>query len=220
MKLAHSVDLDHHRRLRAILKNHQNAAVKLAGGPAMRRAAKDFGLLRGKTLEIETDGELTILFDHAIYDRRHRGTTAVQRYLAGLAPTDDPDERLVREAMARHRYSMFEIEDVHPGTGLLLRDLVRGGTLFVVDESMSLTGVPGMFMAERVLPLPDYWLPTGGGFPIIPVAVRMIEQTFLPALEATEEDLENLSPEAAQELATVIIGAGFEEGSTGDVEYR
>jgi hypothetical protein len=214
-----SIDLDRHQRFRAILRRHQNAAAATIPVPLMPKCGRDFGLLKGKQLQLETDAELIILMDHALYDRRDRGKTTVQRYLEKLPQTDDSDEALVRAAMAAHRYSLYEVATVHPGVGLVHRDLVRGGTVFVVDVAMSQTIAAGALMAERLLPLPDYWAPSGAGFPISPEAAWEIQQTLVPALEASEDDLTAMSPEAAADLATAILRAGFEEGTTGEVTY-
>ena len=43
---------------------------------------------------------------------------------------------------------------------------------------------------------------------------------IVPALEASEDDLAALSPEGAAELAAAIVAAGFDAGTTGDVEFR
>jgi hypothetical protein len=216
---APSVDLDRHQRFRAILRRHQNAAAGTIPVPLIRKCGRDFGLLRGKQLQLETDAELIILMDHALYDRRDRGKTTAQRYLENLPKTGDPDERIVRAAMAGHRYSLYEVATVHPGVGLVHRDLVRGGTVFVVDVAMSQTISVGALMAERLLPLPEYWGPSGAGFPISPEAAWGIQQTLVPALEASEDDLTAMSPDAAADLATAILRAGFKEGTTGQVGY-
>jgi hypothetical protein len=104
--------------------------------------------------------------------------------------------------------------------GLVSRDLVRGGTVFVVDLAMSKIAVPGMLLSERLLPVGDYWTPSGSGFPITPEAAWQVQQTIVPALEASEDDLAAMSPEANAELATALIKLGFEEGSTGKIEFR
>ena len=81
------VDLRRHRRLRIILTNHQNSAVKAVPRTAFRKWAKTFGLVEGRKLLLESDGELTILLDFLIYHHRQRGTTLVQKYLATLPPS-------------------------------------------------------------------------------------------------------------------------------------
>src|SRR5687768_14110791 len=132
MKLP-AIDLNHHRRLRAILKNHQNRAAKTVPRTAFRKWARTFDLLVGDLLLVETDAELTILFDFLIYHPRQRGRTLAQKYLASLPPTNDPDETLIRHAMANPRYALLKVTASHSFTGVTARDLLRGTTAFVVD---------------------------------------------------------------------------------------
>jgi hypothetical protein len=46
---------DEYRRLRVILRKHQNAAVKTISGTTFRKCAKTFGMLDGKKLMLESD---------------------------------------------------------------------------------------------------------------------------------------------------------------------
>jgi len=221
MKQQPHVDLKRHHRLRAILRKHQNAVVTTVPRTALLGWAKRFGLAVGNRLLLETEGEMVILFDYLIYHHRQRDTTLVQRYLAGLPATDDPDETLVRRAMGSPRFSMFEIERAHSFIGVVVRDLVCGGSDFVVDQGLSTSVKPGRYMAHRLLPLPDYWMTSGAGFPISSEVVDTIQQTFLPVLRLTEgENLRRLSSKARDELATLVTGAAIKEGTTRDIEFQ
>jgi hypothetical protein len=92
------VDLKHHRRLRAVLTSHQNRAVQSVPRTTFRKWAQTFGLVEGDKLLLESEGELTILLDFLIDHHRQRGKTLVQKYLAKLPLTDEPEEKLVRPA--------------------------------------------------------------------------------------------------------------------------
>ena len=215
------VDLKLHRRLRAVLRGHQNAVVRTVPRTAFRKWAKRFGLLEGDKLVLESEDEMTILVDFLIYHHRQRGKTLVQKYLARLPPADGPEEVLIRAAMSSPRFSVYEVEEMRPFVGVVVRDLVRGGPVFVVDEALSTSAKPGMVLALRLLPLPSYWMTSGSGFPLSPEVVHTVRDVFLPALRQTEgHDLSHLSPEAEDELATVVTGAAIREGTTGDIEFR
>lgn len=214
------IDLELHRRWRAVLRGHQNRVVGTLARPVMRGVAIEFGLLEGDTLLLETNDELTILFDHLIYDRPQQGKTAVERYVAGLPATDDAHERIVREAMLGQRYSVFEIELAHKGTGVVMRDLLRDESLLSVDEALSATAKKGMLMAYRVLPVPGYWMPSGGGFPISEEAVQIVLDTFEPKVKRNPHGTATLSRQDEQRLAAVVVGEGFDEGSTALIGYR
>ena len=65
------------------------------------------------------------------------GRTLIEEYLrrdpGGLAPGD----RSVLEEWKRSRYSLFEVQEVRPGSGVLVQDLLAGGEFFVHDVSSS-----------------------------------------------------------------------------------
>jgi hypothetical protein len=206
-----SVDADRYRTLRAVASRHQNAAVAKVSKTAMNRGATDMGLLDGKTMLLETDQELTILFDHLIYDRVSRGKTPMQRYLDKLPETDDADEALVRGGMSRQVLTLFEIEKVEHGTGLLGRDLLRDRTHFVVDELLSISASPGQTLVLRLLDLGDWFIASGAGFPITSELAAELRELPVPDPE---------TPKDREALAAKIIAAGFESGCTGAVEFR
>ena len=215
------VDLKHHRRLRAVLTSHQNRAVQSVPRTTFRKWAKTFGLVEGDKLLLESEGELTILLDFLIYHHRQRGKTLVQTYLAKLPLTDEPEEKLVRQAMAGPRFSMFEVRESHSFTGIVVRDLVQGGVAFVVDEALSTSAKPGLLLASRLLPLPDYWMTSGAGFPLSPEVVEVVKGVFLPALKTVQgHDLAELVSAAEDELAAVVIGVAMRDGTTGDIEFK
>lgn len=221
MKRTPAIDLRHHRRLRAILRHHQNAATTTVPRAAILKWAREFGIAEGDTLQLESNDELIILFDFLIYHHRRRGRTLAQNYLAGLPPTQDPDETMIRQAMGSPTFSAFNVRAARPSVGVEVRDLVRGGTTFVVDEALSTSVRPNAFLALRLLPLPGYAMTSGAGFPLSRDVVGTIKQLFLTALRGTEgTDLTHLSPEAEDELATVITGAAFIDGTTAAIHFK
>jgi hypothetical protein len=146
---------------------------------------------------------------------------AKRRPSISLPATRDPDKLLVREAMSHPRYSMFEVEEVHRGTSVTMRDVVRDDSLLVVDEGLSRSMRRRCTLAYRLLPFPEYWMTTGSGFPLTREAVAEIQNTVLPGLRSTERpDLSRLSAKAEVELERAIIGAGFQEGGTARVHYQ
>ena len=52
-----NVDLRRHRRLRAVLTNHQNLAVRSVPRTAFRKWGKKFGLVEGDKLLLDSEGE-------------------------------------------------------------------------------------------------------------------------------------------------------------------
>ncbi len=213
------VDQEKHSQIRVVLQKHQNTVVKTVSKAAFNRTAKKLELLDGEQLMLESESELVILYDHLIYDRRTRGKTPVERYLAKLPKSDDPVEQLVRQAMMNQQLSLFQIEDVYEGLGVSVRDLLSDDLEFVADLSLSQSVSPGWTLAMRLLPLPDYSISSGAVFPIHADAVMVIQHFGIPLMMAIESDL-SLASKVREELAAAIIGAGYSEKTTAEVEYR
>ena len=94
---------------------------------------------------------MTLPEDLAIYLPRPGRSHPLDRYarVARFAPGSD--EAIVLAAMRRARFSLWRVERRHPTTGLILRDLLRGGETWLVDEAMEKNAPPGVEMAARLL---------------------------------------------------------------------
>ena len=85
---------------------------------------------------LESEHEMGLAEDLAIYLPRLGRSHPLDRYAraAGLAP--DSDEAIVLEAMRHARFSLWRVERRHETAGLILRDLLRGEEIWLVDETM------------------------------------------------------------------------------------
>ena len=225
-----AIDLARHRRRRQILRAHQNAAVDMISPTAMRRCARRVGLLDGDQLLLESESELIILKDHVIYDHRERGRSVVDRYLAKLPPSDDPDENTVHNAMAGARFSVFEVVGAVEGLGVFVNDVLRGGDgggsgvrgAFVVDENLSRSATPGFLLAARLLPMGDYACCSGAAIPIGDETLAMLQLVLEPIIrvsDAPDAGGTALRRQLETEVATAVIAAGLEEGGGSRVKY-
>src|SRR5437870_9030543 len=77
------------------------------------------------------------------------------------------DDFLLLSALVRARYSMFQIEDMVPGLGAVIRDLLRGDEIFIVDVGLSESAIERFIMACRIFaPTPDFFMTTGTALPV------------------------------------------------------
>jgi hypothetical protein len=213
------INLDEYRRLRDLIRRHHSAVVETLPRATLLKCAKMFGLLRKNKLLLESESELTILMDYCIYTHRQRGRSLMDLYLAKLVTTNDPADQEIAEAMLKARFSIFKFQQVHPGRGVTVVDLVRGDSLLLVDEALSRSMAKGSVLATRVLPFPSFWVTTGAGFPISEDVLWLVMKVLVNQFLLTEGDLSHLSVEADAELATTVIGAAFKEKTTASVSY-
>lgn len=149
-------------------------AVKL-GDKLARRLSKDdlhagarkLGMLHRGTLVFDSEDQMPVLMDYCIYDVFRNGQNAVAQYLAAF-PDSAGDEALCLQAMQRATYSLLTVESVERELGIIVQDLRTGESTLVVDMGLSVTALPGLVLATRLLPF-DGLTMTGGA--ALPVAV-------------------------------------------------
>jgi SEC-C motif-containing protein len=191
-------------------------------------SAERLGLLspapgrRGEeVLLLEDEYEISVLMDYCLYHGRRDGCTVVDQALADAPPAAGSDELLLLEAMQGARFSVFAVEEVAPGIGVHVRDLLRDELLFLVDIGFSQTATPGLLLAGNVICLPELSMTTGAMLPVNRMVVEGLLQ-HLPErfATATVRQFRQLSPHDQSELAGFVIHACLAGGAASYVEAR
>jgi hypothetical protein len=142
--------LTRYRRLREISTRHHSEALRFIPRSTLLEQARRLGLTIGKVLVADSIDELTLAFDLCLYTAAPGRSRGIDRYArsAGIAPGSDED--LMLKAMCQARFSVFQVERPHETAGLLVRDLMRGEGLWLVDENLERTAPGGLTLAMRV----------------------------------------------------------------------
>ena len=111
------------------------------------------------------------------------------------------------EAMRQARFSLWRVERRHETTGLILRDLLRGEEIWLVDEAMEKSAPPGVEMAARLLQ-PESFAMTARI--IVPVTPDLMEEVFTraPALRRTQGDALASDPRFAIGIYRAAVATG------------
>jgi hypothetical protein len=72
-----------------------------------------------------------------------------------------PDEALVLQGLQASRFSIFRVIGRCEPAGVLLEDLMRGGTIPLLDEGLERSARPGEVFAMRVAPIEDFVITCG-----------------------------------------------------------
>ena len=158
--------LTRYRRLREISKRHQTEAVRYVPHSALLDQARRIGLAVGKTLVAESMDELTLAFDLALYTAPPGRSRGIERYARSAAVAAGSDDEVVLQAMRQARFSVWQVERRHEAVGLVVQDLMRENSLWLVDESLEQTAPEGVSVAMRVI-MPEAFAMTCGV--IVPV---------------------------------------------------
>ena len=143
--------LTRYRRLRQIGKELHEAVLDVVAPKVVLDWAKRLGLARGGTVLLESEQEMILAEDLAIYLARPGRSHPLDRYARAARLPPGADEAIVLEAMRQARFSLWRIERRHETVGLVLRDLLRGEDTWLVDEALERSARPGLEMAARLL---------------------------------------------------------------------
>jgi hypothetical protein len=206
--------LTRYRRLREISKRHQTEAVRYVPHSALLDQARRIGLAVGKTLVAESMDELTLAFDLALYTAPPGRSRGIERYARSAAVPAGSDDAVVLQAMRQARFSVWQVERRHEAVGLVVQDLMRETSLWLVDESLEQTAPEGMSVAMRVI-MPEAFAMTCGV--IVPVDAMLLDEVFEEVLGRIRGEADAIAND--RRFATSIYRMAVLEGLMDQVGF-
>ena len=143
--------LAQYRLFRAAQKELNNTLPKNLPKNAFQECGTALGIYRDDVLVLGSESEMSVLMDYCVYDYRWDGHNVIERYVSQTPIEAGSDKKILLEAMLKHRYSVFVVDDVVKGLGFQTRDLFRGDKGFIVDIALSETAVKGFVLACRII---------------------------------------------------------------------
>ena len=89
--------------------------------------------MKNDTLIFNDEQDMAVLMDYCIYDYRENGINAVSRHLAGSKIETDSDKYKVLKVMSESFYTLVQVEDVLPGVGVRVNDLLGEKQFLLID---------------------------------------------------------------------------------------
>jgi hypothetical protein len=202
--------LTRYRRLRQISKELHQAVLDVVAPNVVLGWAKRLGLARGRMVLLESEQDMTLAEDLAIYLARPGRSHPLDRYTRAARPAPGSDEAIALEAMRRAQFSLWRVERRHEATGLVLRDLLRGEDIWLVDEALERSARPGLEMAARLLK-PEGFAMTARI--VVPVTPDLMEEAFAraPALRRVQGDALARDPHFAIGIYRAAVATGAME---------
>jgi hypothetical protein len=207
--------LERYRHLRAISTRHHSAALEFLSRPAILEHAKRLGLAAGGMLVADSEEEMTLVFDLALYTAKDGRSRALDRYARAAPLAPGSDEGRVLEAMRHARLSVWRINHRHEIAGLMVTDVLREVEAWVVDENLEASAPEGLSFAGRVCE-PDRCAMTCGV--IVPVDRDLMEEVALDMLAWRRGDPEHVAQDPR--FATAIYRAAIDAGIMNSVAYE
>ncbi len=204
-----------YRRLRAVGRRLNNRLVETPSRETTIRAAKRLGLWHDGALAIETDDEITVLLDFAIHEEYENGVNAVERYASEHPPEPGTDEDAVLQAMRKAYYGLLRVEDILPGVGVRVYDLLRDQRFLLADIGLSRTATEGDLLATHMLPFDEFSTTSGAALPLDSETLATVRDKVLPR-DRQSRLLKMWEPtgEEGAEVAAAIIRLALEAGAS------
>jgi hypothetical protein len=220
----HTELLTDYIRLRQALRQLASALMKQFPKGLLAECAEQLGLsvtTRGRqrpVLVFDDAYEMSVLIDYGLYHARPDGQSVIERVLAESPPAVDSDEATLFQAMREVRYGLFAIEELEPGVGVQLRDLLRDESVFLVDIEFSRTASPGLVLAGNIVSPAGVTMTTGAMLPVddglLDDLVAQLRQRFGAT---TAAQFRELPPDEHAALATLVIRACLASGAAARV---
>jgi hypothetical protein len=206
--------LDRYRCLRAISKDHHSAALKFLGRPALLAHAKRLGLAVGRTLVAESEEEMLLAFDLALYTAQGGRSRPLDRYARAARLMPGSDEARVLDAMCAARFSIWRIEERHAMAGLIVTDVLREAETWLLDEQLEASVSKDQAFAGRLSQPEDYAMTCGV---IVPVDRSLIEEVLLDTFAWRRGDPEQVAQDPR--FAIAVYRTAIVNGTMGGVTY-
>lgn len=158
--------ISRYQRLRQVGRSLNDQLVNLISKDAVHEGGRSLGILRGETLAFHTEAEAFVLMEYCIYNVRRNGRNAIEQFLIDSPPDPESDEMACLRAMQHAIYSVFVVESVDRGLGVIVRNLKSQEVFLVVDLGFGQTAKPGLVFASRLLHQDGFSMTSGATLPI------------------------------------------------------
>ena len=195
-----------------------NKLVQSLDGETLKEGGRRLGILRNDVLVFESEAQASVLMDYCIYNMYQDGMNAIQRYLRESPPRRDSDEMFLLNAMLSADYSVFRVDEAEPGVGVIVEDLLHGGSHTLIDINLASMAVAGLALATRTVPIEGFIMTGGAGLPVTQPEMIKILREIKRSFPAST-DLRRLTPDQESELVASIIRICLESDMGSRIAY-
>jgi hypothetical protein len=207
--------LARYRHLREIGKRHHSEVMKFLANDAIVQHGRRLGLVDGRTFILDSEDELTLAFDLAIYTAPEGRSRAIDRYARSARFAPGSDEALVLDAMRSARFAVVMVKRRHESAGLIVTDLFRKIDLWLVDEGLEISLPPQAAFATRYYALDGFIMTAGVGTPVDgDLITHALELAPYLQRKSTAEAIED------RRFAEAVYRAAIADGAVEHVRFQ
>jgi hypothetical protein len=159
-------------------------------------------------LVAESEAEMTLVFDLALYTAKEGRSRALDRYARATKLPPGSDTARMLEAMCHARFSVWRIDRRHERAGLIITDVLREAEVWLVDEQLEASAPEGLSFAGRRCQPDDFAMSCGI---VVPVYRELLEEVTLDMMAWRRSDPERVAedPRVALAIYRAAIDGGI-----------
>lgn len=163
--LSGSSTVKQYRRYRKVGRElNQKIIETLVDDKILEKAARALGLGKNHRLVLDSEDDLSVLMDFALYEVRQRGKNLVERYQEEKGGSNRIERDLLA-SMVKAGTGLFKVEGISSQRySLELRGLVEERKVILTDINFSQTMIQGLVVFFRPIELADFTMTSGVAF--------------------------------------------------------
>lgn len=161
-----TLDLYRKRRQESMAIVHR--FVKNISKEVLLQSAKQLGLYYKKSIAVETEQALDVLFNHTIFHYLHNGIKMIDRFAReSFADTKSSREKLAMiDVLQQASYGILIVKETLSFGGVYVEDILNHNCFLLMDEGLSVSTSKGFIIATSYITFPEFSMTTGAALPV------------------------------------------------------
>jgi hypothetical protein len=127
----------------------------------IKTCGKHLGLWRNKTMQVESNADMDLFTDYAIYAYQPHGFNMAEKYRRLFSKDADEFELALLSRMSAARYALYQVEQTNGEDRFEAVDVFSKARYAIMDYHMAQTVQIGMMLAGYLIALEDFVIQTG-----------------------------------------------------------
>src|ERR1700728_2780602 len=158
--------LARYRRLREINMGQQSGALRRVAADNILELGRRLDIVQGRTLVYDSQSELDLLYDLAVYTAKPGRSRGIDRYARQVGPTLSGDAAMMLRAAQAARFHLWRVERPHEIVGLWVLNIVDDTEMWLIDEGLEASCPTGVVFAGRLMTVDDFVMTCGVSVPL------------------------------------------------------
>lgn len=216
----HDALVNQYKQYRQITRKLHGILPEYLSKQAIDICGNKLGIMRKGTLIFNDEQDMAVLMDYCLYDYRENGVNAVSRYLTDTVIEPGSEEYKVLRVMSESFYTLVQVEEVLPGVGVRVNDLLGEKQFLIVDMGFSETGQPEVVIATRILPFEDFVMTSGAPLPVDQQTLSEILDFAVEYYGSEDGKYIHMDMQEKADLTAVIIRLCLNKRSDSQIFYE